>query len=407
MKCRHCNNILKNILIDLGKCPPSNSYLSTKKSCTNEKNFPLKVYVCNFCWLVQTEDIINKTELFTKDYAYFSSYSKTWLKHVSDYTNHIISRLELTEKSLVVEIASNDGCLLDNFKKRNIPCFGIEPTESSVKVAISKDLKVYQEFFSSKFAMYLSKRGELADLIIANNVLAHVPDINDFLRGFIFILKNTGTVTFEFPHLIKMIELMQFDTIYHEHFSYLSLSTCHLIFNVNGLEIYDVDEISTHGGSLRVYAQKKGGNKKINRRVQRLINYEKSLGVFETSFYKNFSTNSKIIRNNLIDFLQKAKIENQKVIGYGAAAKGNTFLNFANIDQTMINYVVDKNPMKHGKFLPGSHIPIYEEEKILADKPDYIIILPWNLKKEIINQLNYIREWKGKFVTFQPKMEIL
>lgn len=406
MKCRHCDYSLEQILIDLGECPPSNSYILNKKFCSKEKKFPLIVYICNKCWLVQTLDTVNRKELFSDDYSYLSSYSKTWLDHVSIYSNEIIEKLMLSKKSLVIEIASNDGSLLENFKYKNIPCFGIEPTNSSAEIALSKGIPVYKEFFSSKFAKKLSKTNKTADLIIANNVLAHVPDINDFLKGFEYILKKNGTVTFEFPYLIKMIETYQFDTIYHEHFSYLSFSTCVKILSENNLEVYDVEEISTHGGSLRIYAQRKGDEKKIKPSVYNLIKSETKLGVFTRIFYADFSYKSKIIRDKLLIFLQEVKRKNKKVIGYGAAAKGNTLLNFAKIDRNLLDYVVDKNPMKYGKLLPGSHIPIVKEEEILTDKPDYVIILPWNIKNEVMVQLNYIKSWGGKFVVFQPKMEI-
>ena len=407
MMCRNCKSKLDYLLIDLGECPPSNSYLSNANLKDKEKYFPLKIYICENCWLVQTYDTNNADQLFTETYSYLSSYSKTWLDHTTNYVNDITKKLSLNDKSLVIEVASNDGCLLKNFLELKIPCIGIEPTRSTAKVAKANGIKVFENFFNYEFSKKLRKNKILPDLMIANNVLAHVPDINDFLSGFENLIKNDGVITFEFPHLLKMINETQFDTIYHEHFSYLSLLTCKDIFYQNGLKIFDVEKIKTHGGSLRVYVQKKSGKRKVSSKVEEVLNEEKSQGICTKDFYKNFSIKSKSIIDQMLKFLTEKKEINKKVIGYGAAAKANTLINFAKIDKSLIKYVVDKNPMKQNKFLPGSHIPIFSVERIIEDKPDYVVIFPWNLKLEIIKQLHFIRNWNAKFVIFQPKLEII
>ena len=407
MMCRNCKSKLDYLLIDLGECPPSNSYLNNANLKDKEKYFPLKVYICEQCWLVQTYDTNKADQLFTETYSYLSSYSKTWLDHTTKYVNDITKKLLLNDKSLVIEVASNDGCLLKNFLELKIPCIGIEPTMSTAKVAKANGITVFENFFNYEFSEELRKNKILPDLMIANNVLAHVPDINDFLKGFENLVKDDGVITFEFPHLLKMINEIQFDTIYHEHFSYLSLLTCKNIFHQNGLKIFDVEKIKTHGGSLRVYAQKKSGKRKVSSKVEEVLNEEKSQGISTKDFYKNFSTKSKSIIDQMLKFLTEKKEINKKVIGYGAAAKANTLINFAKIDKSLIKYVVDKNPMKQNKFLPGSHIPIFSVERIIQDKPDYVVIFPWNLKLEIMEQLHFIRNWNAKFVIFQPKLEII
>ena len=388
MKCRHCNSLIENEFADLGTSPPSNSYLREDQLHKPEVFYPLRVKVCDSCWLVQIEDFTNREEFFSSDYAYFSSFSTTWLAHAKDYVEKMINRFNLTETSFVLEVASNDGYLLQYVKERSIPCMGVEPTKSTAEVAISKGIPTRQEFFGVKLAESLVSENKKADLTAANNVLAHVPDINDFITGFSILLKDTGVSTFEFPHLFQLVNHSQFDTIYHEHYSYLSLIAVQKIFLANGLEVFDVEEISTHGGSLRVYAQKKEkGQQKISDRVTRLIEKEKNAGVDTLSFYEGFQ--SKI-----------------NTVGYGAAAKGNTFLNYAGIRSDLISFVVDKNPHKQNKFLPGSRIPIYDEQKIKTIKPKYVVIFPWNLKSEVSEQLAYIREWGGKFVVAIPNLEV-
>ena len=407
MKCRHCNSLIENEFADLGTSPPSNSYLREDQLHKPEVFYPLRVKVCDSCWLVQIEDFTNREEFFSSDYAYFSSFSTTWLAHAKDYVEKMINRFNLTETSFVLEVASNDGYLLQYVKERSIPCMGVEPTKSTAEVAISKGIPTRQEFFGVKLAESLVSENKKADLTAANNVLAHVPDINDFITGFSILLKDTGVSTFEFPHLFQLVNHSQFDTIYHEHYSYLSLIAVQKIFLANGLEVFDVEEISTHGGSLRVYAQKKEkGQQKISDRVTRLIEKEKNAGVDTLSFYEGFQSKINTVKNQMLEFLIKASSEKKIVVGYGAAAKGNTFLNYAGIRSDLISFVVDKNPHKQNKFLPGSRIPIYDEQKIKTIKPKYVVIFPWNLKSEVSEQLAYIREWGGKFVVAIPNLEV-
>lgn len=399
MKCRHCNNELKYEFINLYNSPPSNSFLIDKELNEPEVLYPLKIYVCDKCFLVQIDEYKKSNEIFNSNYAYFSSYSKTWLEHAKTYVDDIIPRLGLTNKSLVTEIASNDGYLLQYFKMKDIPCIGIEPTHSTASVAISKGINVIEDFFSFE----LSKKLQKSDLILGNNVLAHVPDINNFVMGVKNLLKENGTATFEFPHLLNLINENQFDTIYHEHFSYLSLIAVKTIFEKFDLKIYDVKELKTHGGSLRIFISHKN-NIKISNSVEYLINKEKKFKLDKIEGYSNFESRVQEIKFELLDFLLKAKRENKKVIAYGAAAKGNTLLNYCGIKSDLIDIVVDLSPHKQGKYMPLSHIPILSEDNILKYKPDYILILPWNLKEEIIKQLSYVREWNCKFITAIPNL---
>lgn len=403
MKCRHCNNELKYEFINLYNSPPSNSFLIDKELNEPEVLYPLKIYVCDKCFLVQIDEYKKSNEIFNSNYAYFSSYSKTWLEHAKTYVDDIIPRLGLTNKSLVTEIASNDGYLLQYFKMKDIPCIGIEPTHSTASVAISKGINVIEDFFSFE----LSKKLQKSDLILGNNVLAHVPDINNFVMGVKNLLKENGTATFEFPHLLNLINENQFDTIYHEHFSYLSLIAVKTIFEKFDLKIYDVKELKTHGGSLRIFISHKNNNNiKISNSVEYLINKEKKFKLDKIEVYSNFESRVQEIKFELLDFLLKAKRENKKVIAYGAAAKGNTLLNYCGIKSDLIDIVVDLSPHKQGKYMPLSHIPILSEDNILKYKPDYILILPWNLKEEIIKQLSYVREWNCKFITAIPNLNI-
>ncbi|WPC39157.1 class I SAM-dependent methyltransferase (plasmid) [Brachyspira hyodysenteriae] len=403
MKCRHCNNELKYEFINLYNSPPSNSFLIDKELNEPEVLYPLKIYVCDKCFLVQIDEYKKSNEIFNSNYAYFSSYSKTWLEHAKTYVDYIIPRLGLTNKSLVTEIASNDGYLLQYFKMKDIPCIGIEPTHSTASVAISKGINVIEDFFSFE----LSKKLQKSDLILGNNVLAHVPDINNFVMGVKNLLKENGTATFEFPHLLNLINENQFDTIYHEHFSYLSLIAVKTIFEKFDLKIYDVKELKTHGGSLRIFISHKNNNNiKISNSVEYLINKEKKFKLDKIEGYSNFESRVQEIKFELLDFLLKAKRENKKVIAYGAAAKGNTLLNYCGIKSDLIDIVVDLSPHKQGKYMPLSHIPILSEDNILKYKPDYILILPWNLKEEIIKQLSYVREWNCKFITAIPNLNI-
>ena len=408
MKCRHCQSRLSAPLIDLGSAPPSNSFLNIETINAPEKYFPLRVLVCTNCWLVQTEDFAQKEELFDSEYAYFSGFSTSWLEHCRKYVNDIVDRFELNDSSHVIEVAANDGYLLQYVKNLNIPCTGIEPTASTAAEARNKGLNIIEEFFGEKLAKQLVEQGKQADLTVANNVLAHVPDINDFISGFAKVLKPTGVSTFEFPHLLKLISENQFDTIYHEHFSYLSLVAVESIFNKNGLQVFDVEELPTHGGSLRVFAQRiDTGERVVSERVINLHNYEIERGIGSLDFYIDFQPKVNKVKDDLLLFLLEAKREGKKIIAYGAAAKGNTLLNYAGIKLDLISYVVDKNPAKQGKWMPGSRIPIQDEQFIREDKPNYIIILPWNIKQEVIQQLDYVREWGGQFVTSIPSLEIL
>jgi len=404
MKCRFCKNELSNVFIDLVNSPPSNSFLSLSQLNEPESYYPLKIFVCDKCFLVQIDEYKKATEIFDKNYAYFSSYSTSWLNHAKKYTELMISRFGLNNKSLVVEIASNDGYLLQYFKERNIPILGVEPTANTAKIAIDKGINTIIDFFGSRYAEENLKNK--ADLILGNNVLAHVPDINDFVKGIKIALKSTGVNTFEFPHLCKLIEKNQFDTIYHEHFSYLSLTSVKSIFEKQGLTIFDIEELPTHGGSLRIYTKHtEDYSKSISINVAKLLDYEEKIGVKKLIYYNNFQIKVDKIKMDFLQFLYTAKKENKKVIGYGAAAKGNTLLNYCGIKGTdLIEFVVDASPFKQGLFLPGSKIPIVDESQIFAYKPDFIVILPWNIKEEITKQLSYIREWGGKFVITIPDL---
>jgi SAM-dependent methyltransferase len=408
MKCRHCNNEVTHSFVDLGSSPPSNAYLTADTLNKPEKWFPLKVMVCDQCWLVQTEDFADAHELFDADYAYFSSFSSSWLSHAADYVEKMTHRFALTQQSMVIEVAANDGYLLQYVKAKNIPCLGVEPTHSTAVAAREKGIEIIEAFFGVNLAKQLVSQGYQADLTAANNVLAHVPDINDFVSGFAHLLKPAGIATFEFPHLVNLVQQNQFDTIYHEHFSYLSLTSVKTIFEANGLQVFDVEEISTHGGSLRVYAQKLDTlPHEQTPRLYALLEKEHALGVNGPGFYHHFQEKVNKIKDDLIKFLIETKRSGKKVIAYGAAAKGNTLINFAGIRPDLLPYVIDKNPAKQNKFMPGSRIPIVSEEIIQSEKPDYVLILPWNIKQEVMTQLSYAKSWPAKFVTAIPTIEIL
>jgi len=405
MICRHCQAELSLSLVDLGTAPPSNAYLTEQNLHAFENYFPLRVLVCTHCWLVQTEDYAGADELFSSDYAYFSSFSTTWLKHAQKYVIDIEDRFGLNENSHVVEVAANDGYLLQYVKARGIPCLGVEPTSSTAKAARAKGIEIIEEFFGIRLAKQLLSQGKQADLTAANNVLAHVPDINDFVGGFAVLLKPSGVSTFEFPHVLNLVEQNQFDTIYHEHYSYLSLTAVKTIFAANGLSIFDVEELPTHGGSLRVYAQRSDtGKNGVSTSVTELLAKEASVGIANQSFYINFQAKADKVKNDLLNFLLEAKRSGKTVAGYGAAAKGNTLLNYAGVRPDLLSFVVDRSPAKQGKFLPGCRIPIVNEEQLKLIKPNFVLILPWNLRKEITQQLSYIREWDGQFVTAVPKL---
>lgn len=407
MKCRHCGTELSLPLIDLGSAPPSNSYLSTEALHAPEKWYPLRVLVCQHCWLVQTEDFAHYADLFSEDYAYFSSFSSSWLKHAEAYVDAMIGRFGLSASSRVVEVASNDGYLLQYVKARGIPCYGIEPTTSTAQAARAKGIEVVESFFGVALAQELAGKGLRADLMAANNVLAHVPDINDFVAGFARLLAPAGVATFEFPHLLRLVEERQFDTIYHEHFSYLSLTAVRRILEHNGLQLFDVEELPTHGGSLRLYAQRLDtGLQEASPRVAALQERENAAGMNRTDFYAGFQAKANVVKNDLVAFLIEAARSGKRVAAYGAAAKGNTLLNYAGVRPDLISYVVDLNPAKQGKCLPGSRIPIVAEDFLKQDRPDFVVILPWNLRDEIMAQLAYVRAWGGRFVTAVPSLKV-
>jgi len=408
MKCRHCNTELALPLVDLGAAPPSNAYLTKQTLHAPEKYFPLRVLVCTKCWLAQTEDYAGADELFSADYAYFSSFSTTWLKHAEQYVADMVQRFTLDTKSHIVEVASNDGYLLQYAKTRGIPCLGIEPTTSTANAARAKGIEIVEAFFGIKQAQQLVAQGRQADLTAANNVLAHVPDINDFVGGFVVLLKPAGVATFEFPHLLRLVSENQFDTIYHEHYSYLSLTSVKRIFEHNGLRVFDVEELSTHGGSLRVYAQRSDtGRREISQNVEQLLKREIVAGMITPSFYAGFQDRADQVKNDLLAFLIEARQAGKTVAGYGAAAKGNTLLNYAGVRPDLLPYVVDRNPAKQDKFLPGCRIPIVTEAHLIQSRQDYVVILPWNLSKEVMAQLAYIREWGGQFVTAVPSLKVI
>lgn len=407
MKCRHCASELTLPLVDLGSAPPSNSYLTSRTLHAPEKWFPLRVLVCEQCWLAQTEDFAQADELFDADYAYFSGFSSSWLAHSERYVGDMSALLGLNADSHVVEIAANDGYLLQYVLARGIPCTGVEPTANTAAAARAKGIPIVEEFFGRRLAQQLAGQGKWADLTAANNVLAHVPDINDFVAGFAVLLKEHGVATFEFPHLLRLLAETQFDTIYHEHFSYLSLTAVKRIFRTNGLEVFRVDELPTHGGSLRVFAQRsESGKRAIEASVGAVLTQEAASGMLQAEHYRNFQTRTDRIKHQLMLFLLDAQREGKTVAAYGAAAKGNTLLNYAGIRPDLVAFVADRNPAKQGKHMPGSRIPIVDENALKAARPDYILILPWNLRAELTQQLAYVKDWDGKLVTAVPNLQI-
>jgi SAM-dependent methyltransferase len=407
MKCRHCGAQVTQTFCDLASSPPSNAYLSIDNRDAPEQWVPLRTFVCGNCFLVQTQDFHTSSELFSSDYAYFSATSSSWLKHCEDYVAMISDRLGLDSTSLVVEIASNDGYLLQYVQARGIPCLGIEPTLGTAEAARAKGIEVLTEFFGLTLANELRAQGRSADLIIGNNVLAHVPDINDFLSGVARLLNDDGVATLEFPHLLKLIEFKQFDTIYHEHYSYLSLLAVSNIVKHVGLEIFDVDELPTHGGSLRVYLQRKAtGRHAISSNVAAVRTCESDALLNDMEVYRAFQDQIYKIKYDLLTFLIEQRRRGKKVIAYGAAAKGNTLLNFSGVRGDLISFVVDRSPGKINRYMPGSKIAIVSEDRIRTERPDYIVILPWNIADEIEAQLGYVREWDAKFVRAIPKLSI-
>lgn len=406
MNCRHCKSPLRHTFIDLGFAPPSNAYLREKDLNKSETYFPLKIKVCDNCWLVQTEDYFDSESLFTSEYAYFSSASSSWLLHAKKYSEKIIKDLNLNKFSHVVEIASNDGYLLKNFTKLNIPCLGVEPTKSTADEAERLGIPVIREFFGEALGNRLAEEGSQADLIIGNNVYAHVPDINDFTKGLKAVLKPEGVITLEFPHLMRLIEQSQFDTIYHEHFSYFSLYTVCKIFAAAKLRVWHVEELSTHGGSLRVYGCNQNDKRETKQSVEKLLKEETSRKLQVLKTYKNFRENVNNIKDDLLKFLIEQKKSGKLVVAYGAAAKGNTLLNYMGVKSDLIPYVYDAAKSKQSQFMPGSHIPILPPEHLPKINPDFILILPWNIAKEIKLQNSWATKKGIKFVTAIPKLVI-
>lgn len=404
--CRFCGEPLEFTLVDLGMSPLCESFLSLEQVNGMECFYPLHVYVCGKCHLAQLEEYVDAKDIFT-EYAYFSSYASSWLKHAQNYTEAMIGRFGLHKDGLVVEIASNDGYLLQYFVQSGIPVLGIEPAKNVAKVAMEKGVPTLTEFFGRELAQQLRNSGKQADLIAGNNVLAQVPDINDFVEGIRILLKPTGVMTIEFPHLMRLIEENQFDTIYHEHFSYFSFVTAEKIFSAHGITLFDVEEFPTHGGSLRLFGRHAENDAlPVTCRVLELRKRELEAGLAQMSYYSDFGERVKETKRKLLDFLIATKRDGRSIAGYGAPGKGNTLLNYCGIRTDFLDYTVDRNPYKHGKFLPGTHIPIYPVERILETKPDFVFILPWNFKQEIMEQMAVIREWGGKFVVPIPEVTV-
>ena len=409
MYCRHCNSKLETEFVDLKTSPPSNAFLNKEDLTQDEEYYPLRTLVCEKCYLVQIDFQKKCTEIFDENYAYFSSYSKSWLVHSKKYVEDMTKRFDLDKNSFIVEIASNDGYLLQYFKEKNIPNLGIEPTNSTAIIAREKGIETLEEFFCVNLAVKISSERSKADLILGNNVLAHVPDINNFVKGIKLLLSEEGVITMEFPHLLQLIKHYQFDTIYHEHYSYLSFTTANKIFNTFGLELFDVTELPTHGGSLRIFGKHKDDNtKEISNNVLNLLKREEEVGITSMDYYLGFQNKVIQIKKELLQFLRQLKKDGKKIAAYGAAAKGNTLLNFCGIKDkdNLIEFVVDASPYKQNKYLPGSHIPIVNEKMLKEYQPDYVLILPWNIKDEIIEQLHYIKGWGGRFAITIPELKV-
>jgi 2-polyprenyl-3-methyl-5-hydroxy-6-metoxy-1,4-benzoquinol methylase len=404
--CRFCGAGLQRTFVDLGMSPLCESYPSAADLNRGEVYYPLHVYVCEKCFLVQLEEFESPENIFS-DYAYFSSYSDSWLKHCENYCREMMKELRLTRESFVVEVASNDGYLLQYFVQRKVPVLGIEPAANVAKVAVERGVPTLVRFFGQQLAQELTAEGRCADLVLGNNVLAHVPDLNDFVEGLKILLKPEGVLTLEFPHLLRLIERNEFDTIYHEHFSYFSLLTAVRIMKAHGMEVFDAKELLTHGGSLRLYAcRTESHTHQIQPRVARLISEEKTAGLGSPEGYSSFASQVKQTKRELLEFLLTAARQGRSVAGYGAPGKSATLLNYCGIGKDLIEYTVDRSPYKQGRFLPGSHIPIYHPDRIRETRPDYVVILPWNLKDEIMEQLRFIREWGGRFVVPIPTVAI-
>ncbi len=406
-QCRFCGSGLSRTFCDLGMSPLSNAYVKAGTLERMERFYPLHAYVCESCLLVQLQEFASPEQIFD-DYAYFSSYSESWLRHCQAYTAYMIDRFGFGREHQVVEIASNDGYLLKYFKAAGVPVLGIEPAENVARVAQEHGVETLVKFFGAETAEDLVAAGTRADLLLGNNVLAHVPNLNDFVRGLKILLKSDGVITMEFPHLLRLIEDNQFDTIYHEHFSYLSFQTVERVFAHHGLSLFDVEELPTHGGSIRIFAQHpETGKWAIDQRVMAMREKEASFGVGRLETYTGFAEQVCETKRALLDFLIEAKRAKKTIVGYGAPAKGNTLLNYCGIRTDFLDYTVDRSPHKQGQFLPGTHIPIYSPDRIRQTRPDYVLILPWNLKDEIIEQMSYVREWGAKFVIPIPRVEVI
>lgn len=404
--CRFCGTGLRQTFVDLGLSPLCETYPSAADLNRGEMYYPLHVYVCEKCFLVQLEEYESAENIFS-DYAYFSSFSDSWLKHCETYTKKMVSKFGLGPQSFVVEVASNDGYLLQYFVQQKIPVLGVEPAANVAKVAVEKGVPSLVEFFGVNCAKKLTAEGRYADLILGNNVFAQVPDLNDFVEGLKIMLKPEGVLTLEFPHLLKLIELNEFDTIYHEHFSYFSLFTTIKIMEAHGLKVFDVDELRSHGGSLRVYAcRQESRTHPTGANVQKVLGDEEKAGQTSMEGYKTFARQVKETKLALVDVLLTAAKQGKKVAGYGAPGKSATLLHYCGIGKDFIEYTVDRSPYKQGRFLPGTRIPIHHPDRIRATRPDYVVILPWNLKDEIMQQLEFIREWGGRFIVPIPRAEI-
>jgi SAM-dependent methyltransferase len=405
--CRFCKSPLNHVFVDLGVSPLANSYLRPEQLNSMEPHYPLCVYVCDACYLVQLPETQSPEEIFS-DYAYFSSYSESWLKHADDYTSLMVDRFGFDSRSQVIEIASNDGYLLQYFRDRRVPVLGIEPARNVAKAARDAGIPTVVKFFGTKTALELADQGTYADLLLGNNVLAHVPDINDFVSGLKTVLKPKGIITMEFPHLMRLIDGNQFDTIYHEHFSYFSFITVEKIFARHGLTLFDVDELPTHGGSLRIYGRhSEDGSRPLGRRVHDLREREETAGFAGPDCYHSFNERVKETKRRILTFLIEARRNGKSIAAYGAPAKGNTLLNYCGIRSDFIDYTVDRSPHKQNTYLPGTRIPVYRPDRIAETRPDYLVILPWNLADEIMGQMSSIREWGGKFVVLIPEVKVL
>jgi SAM-dependent methyltransferase len=406
-KCRFCGDSVEHSFCDLGMSPLSNSFLKPEQLIKMERFYPLHAYVCSSCYLVQLQEFESPEHIFS-DYAYFSSYSQTWLEHAKAYTEYMTTRFGLGSKSQVIEIASNDGYLLQYFKQRDIPVLGIEPAANVAKVAQQAGITTRTEFFGRSSALALRDEGIQADLLLGNNVLAHVPDLNDFVQGLKLALRDGGVITMEFPHLLRLIMDNQFDTIYHEHFSYFSFLTVEKVFARHELRLFDVEQLPTHGGSLRIFAAHAAdATKPTGVRVEQLKEEEQEFGLTKLQTYCDFAEKVKQTKHLLLNFLIEAKQAGKTIVGYGAPAKGNTLLNYCGVRTDFLDYTVDLSPHKHGRFLPGTHIPIFHPDKVRQTKPDYLLILPWNLKDEVMAQMAHIRVWGAQFVLPIPEVRVL